>query len=349
MTHEAKIDFKGARGSNAGDEFHELWVARECLRLLEDRSQLTAIMVEGTRSSNKDYTWEGADCTLYFNGNTNSNAERVEIQQLKYSSANPDNSWTVARICSGKNRNPAKSLLRKLATAFKQLRDERKDRDIGSIKVSLITNQPIHNNLIKAIKSAQSEIPQNFSKAWKKCDSDLHRLVKAGGLSSVDFHEFAKVLELRGSNDSRFAIEDNLVTEVSRWNDFEFVEVIERLRSMVRKQMLPENAGDFINRSKVLATFEVSDEHAIFPCPMKIKNVNKGVERAVSINLAGLLEKGEQKICLHGGSGVGKTTVLTQLESCLLYGSVVVIFDCYGGGSYLDASALRHRPQEAFL
>ena len=30
-------------------------------------------------------------------------------------------------------------------------------------------------------------------------------------------------------------------------------------------------------------------------------------------------------------------------------GSVVVTFDCYGGGLDMDASALRHRPEDAFL
>jgi hypothetical protein len=29
-------DFKGARGSNTGDSFHELWALRESLRLLEE-------------------------------------------------------------------------------------------------------------------------------------------------------------------------------------------------------------------------------------------------------------------------------------------------------------------------
>ena len=40
-------DFKGARGSNTGDSFHELWALRESLRLLDVRSPFTALTVEG--------------------------------------------------------------------------------------------------------------------------------------------------------------------------------------------------------------------------------------------------------------------------------------------------------------
>ena len=43
----AKPDFKGARGSNTGDSFHELWALRQSLRLLDVRSPRMALTVEG--------------------------------------------------------------------------------------------------------------------------------------------------------------------------------------------------------------------------------------------------------------------------------------------------------------
>ncbi len=58
---------------------------------------------------------------------------------------------------------------------------------------------------------------------------------------------------------------------------------------------------------------------------------------------------GRQYICLHGAGGLGKTTALQQIESSLPKGSVFVTFDCYGGGSYLNAAHFRHRPQDAFV
>ena len=58
---------------------------------------------------------------------------------------------------------------------------------------------------------------------------------------------------------------------------------------------------------------------------------------------------GEQRICLHGEGGCGKTTAVQEIEALLPSDSVMIIFDCYGNGRYLDADAYRHRPRDAFL
>jgi hypothetical protein len=43
----AQPDFSGTRGSNAGDDFHELWALRQSLALLDQQSGLTGVTVEG--------------------------------------------------------------------------------------------------------------------------------------------------------------------------------------------------------------------------------------------------------------------------------------------------------------
>ena len=64
-------DFRGARGSNTGDQFHELWALQQVLVLLEPETDLKAVGVEGVRTQspqqNADYpTWDGVDCALYY-------------------------------------------------------------------------------------------------------------------------------------------------------------------------------------------------------------------------------------------------------------------------------------------
>ena len=58
---------------------------------------------------------------------------------------------------------------------------------------------------------------------------------------------------------------------------------------------------------------------------------------------------GAKRICLYGEGGCRKTTALQEMEALLPSDSVMIIFDCYGSGGYLDADAYRHRPQDAFL
>ena len=96
------VDFGGARGSNAGDQFREFWALEQVLRLLEPGTQLTAVTVEGVKSETQNSggdlpKWSGMDCALYFGDRLLERADAVELVQLKYSAANPESNWTVAR------------------------------------------------------------------------------------------------------------------------------------------------------------------------------------------------------------------------------------------------------------
>ena len=152
----SQIDYGGARGSNTGDEFHELWAVRQALRMLDVSSDLTAATVEGVPAiDGSGSVWGGVDCTLLFGGEDLKEADGVELQQLRYSAANPDKKWTVARACSGKNGKPQTSLIRRLGEAFKGLIQKRhKGKSLDSIKISLVTNQPLSPELEKIMETA---------------------------------------------------------------------------------------------------------------------------------------------------------------------------------------------------
>ena len=65
-------DYRGARGANAGDDFHELWALRQALALLDQDTGLTAVAVEGLRAEDESGTpqdaWDGVDFTFYIGG-----------------------------------------------------------------------------------------------------------------------------------------------------------------------------------------------------------------------------------------------------------------------------------------
>ena len=349
-SENVRIDYGGARGSNTGDEFHELWVVRHALTMLDPCSELSAIQVEGVPfNNNKGNFWDGVDCTLLFSGDTLTDAKRVEIQQLKYSAAKATQKWTVARACAGKNGKPAGSLIHRLGQAFQALDAIRNGKDLDSIKITLVTNQPVSDELIEVLASARSNVPAVFKGAWETGGTKLHRLVHASGLSPGEFKRFAAVMDCRGSVGSRFAIEDAILGAIAEWKDVEFKEAATRLRGFVRNRMLPEAAGERITKQNVLIQFGVSDESAIFPCPPALKPVSHQVSREASKKVAEAMVRGTQRICFHGTAGVGKTTALQEVATLLPDGSQMIVFDCYGGGSYMDASRSRHRPRDAFV
>lgn len=345
-----QIDYTAARGSNTGDQYHELWAARQALTLLDSDSPISAITVEGlTTKEGTETIWAGVDCSAFFGGDSASEADRVEVQQLKYSAANPTTAWTTTRFCSGKDGKLKTSPIRRLADVYKGLIDKRPGKPADTVRISLVSNQPVATDLLTVIEEARKAVSPRYSGAWKSGMPDLHRLVHASGLKPADFPGFANALDLQGSSGSRFAIEDSTLKAISMWTDVELQESANRLCRYIRKRMLPEAAGELITREKILLQFGVSDDYALFPCTSKIGPVASAVSRAIASDIVDQMKADTRHVCLHGAGGSGKTTALQQIEPLLPDGSMMVIFDCYGAGSYLDASALRHRPQDAFV
>ena len=241
-TQDTQVDYRGARGSNTGDAFHELWAVRQALKLLDPSSKLTAITVEGVPDKAKAsdvFSWDGVDCTLLFGGENLADSEYVKLEQQRYSASNPNKKWTVARVCRGRNGKPSTSLIRKLGNAFRSLIKVRDGKDINSIKISLVTNQPISPELTEIMAlAARDGVPDEFKQTWETGGQKLHRLFKASGLTPAKFKQFATVMDFCGNSGSRFSLEDKILGEITKWQDTEFRETSRRLREYVRNRML---------------------------------------------------------------------------------------------------------------
>ncbi|WP_188678147.1 ATP-binding protein [Neptunicoccus cionae] len=348
-----ELEFRGARGSNTGDVYHELWAVRSALKLLDSTSKLEAVTVEGVPSADGfGHQWDGVDCTLLYGGTSIQTADRVTLQQLKYSASEPNTSWSPSRACYGpSSTDPSSSLMRGLGKAFRETVKLRKGRPLSDISVELVTNQPVSDLVVSAINRAKSDgVPGSFKTKWQSGGDKLHRLVHASGLSPKEFQDFSKCLKFVSQTNSRFLLEEKMLMEVSAWTESEFAEVALRLRNFIRNEMMmPETAGEIINKESVLLQFGVSEIRALFPCPAKVKPVTDLVSREISKELCNCIIDSDQRILLHGSGGVGKSTIIQEFQGLLPEGSEVIVFDCYGAGSYMDASAMRHRPRDAFV
>lgn len=337
-------DFRGARGANTGDDFHELWTLRTALMLLDQDTALRAITVEGLRIEDErgahTDAWNGVDCTCYFDGDDNVSAGSLDIVQCKYSAANPDAEWTCARLAASSNTRGDNSVIGRLAQAFTGVQQQRPDLVAqGRLAIRFISNQPVAPTVLDALASHPTA-PH----------PDRRTLQIASGLSDGAFADFARCLDLsQRGHDSRFALEEDILTWIAEWTDDDARTATDYLKGHVHRKMLPEAKGEIITRLTVLSWLGVSYPEALFPCPTAISPIDLRVPRAVSSTVVEYLRHGTQRLCLHGGGGCGKTTALQEIVSLLPIGSVEVIFDCYGGGTYLDTDAYRHRPHDAFL
>jgi hypothetical protein len=343
-------DYRGARGSNAGDDFHELWALRQALTLLNPRTRLAAVAVEGLRAEDEQGeptdTWDGVDCTFYFEGNDLSSAKQIVIDQLKYSSANPEKSWTVSRLTSSSNKKGDNSVIARLARVFDSLLRKRPDLlTSGNLKIRLVSNQRINPTVIKAL--AKKGTPKKRSEREKK---DRAALLSASGLTASAFDAFAGALDLsKCGSRSRFATEEKVLLTISSWTEDDARASVDHLMRFVRRMMMPESKGEVITRESILAQLGFSDPGALFPCPSTIRIAPNLVKREEAQTIVNYLLAGNERVCYHGVAGCGKTTLLQDITTRLPQGSVLLIYDCYGSGRYLDSDAYRHRPQDAFL
>ncbi|RPI04650.1 MAG: ATP-binding protein [Ignavibacteriae bacterium] len=312
------------------------------MRLLEHGTDLRGITVEGLGVEDEvgmpTGTFDGVDCTFYYGGDDAASSKLIVIDQVKYSTINPNEPWTSARLTRSTNKKRDNSVIGRLAKVFVGIKQILADQlTTDRLKIRLISNQPIDESFLSALRGDEEE-------------GSLQKLLEASGLNQKDFDAFRKHLDFSycGAG-SRLELERQIHLAIYRWTDEETQAIVEHLRFCVRNMMMPEKEGEIITRNKVLLWMKVSDPSALFPCPPVIEHVENRISRKVSTVIAEKLQNGEQFICLHGEAGCGKTTALREVEEKLPTGSVVLLFDCYGGGRYLDAVAYRHRPKDAFL
>lgn len=90
------------RYSRAGDQFHYRWAARRCLGLLDPKSQLVCITIEGaSRDESQDkYTETGEeviDVAEYYGDSTINRATKICYHQLKHSYKG-NSHWTLSAL-----------------------------------------------------------------------------------------------------------------------------------------------------------------------------------------------------------------------------------------------------------
>lgn len=344
---EPIADFRGARGSNAGDQFHELWALEQVLGLLDPTKGLTSVTVEGvaaerTGLAGDEPHWDGVDCALYFGGATLETARRVEFAQLKYSS-DPDRPWSIARLSASSAKTGNNSVLRRLAEDFREARARMQPG--AELKLRLISNQQIADTALRVFQAGASGGP-----IPKEVQEDLAAVAKATGLDRGDLPSFLTALDVSECGTaSRFSQRERLILAVAKLIEDNAASDVAELRQRVRELMLPERHRERATFEMVLSWFDIADRSGLFPCPQATVAVEKPIMRRVAKEVAQAITAGARLICLYGPAGCGKTTAVKLLSGLLPEGSCLVLFDCYGAGRYRFSDDRRHLPENAFL
>lgn len=342
----SKPDYTGAKGSNAGDDYHELWALRQALTLLDKDTALLGMTVEGLRPEDEHGSpsdvFDGIDCALYFNGTTATSANPIEVIQFKYSAASPQAPWTTARLISSSAKTRNNSVLFRLATAFADLKERRNGSTVG-IRLLLVSNQPADPQTVQLLR----DIGDGTSLTGTAV-SRAEKLRKAANLGDDGFREFSAALDLTQTG-SRFNVKEAVLRAISTWTEGDAHTLTNSLLRFLRGKMMPESKGEWISREVLLTELGFSNWQALFPCPPQLRTIANPVPRQAAKDVVAAMVNGSTHLCLHGHGGTGKTTTLQEVERQLPAGSTMLVFDCYGAGTYLNSDSFRHRAKDAFL
>ncbi|MEJ0040694.1 MAG: ABC transporter ATP-binding protein [Rhizomicrobium sp.] len=320
--------------------FHELWALRSALGLLIPKTDLKAVTVEGIGAPDTSgYQYDGVDCALFYGDAAIDRATRIELLQLKYSTADPATAWTTARLTANKAKKGNNSVLRKLAEAYTHAGGAA--APTAEVIVRLVSNQPIAPEVGTTVQAIQGGDTTSETSA---------RFIEACGLNGEELLRFLSILDFSEmGTGSRAALLDSLtfaVAEIINGNADAQVLV---LQGRIRNLMMPGAEREKITQNSVLSWFGLSSVAGLFPAPQDLQAATNPIARQPAKELLDAISGGTRVVCLHGPGGCGKTTTLMQVATLLPPDSISVVFDCYGAGRYTHTNDRRHLPENAFL
>lgn len=334
------VEIDTVRASRAGHTFHERWAARRALQLVFPNDDLFAIAVEGISSTEtaSPGTWaeEVADLVLYYgDGDNFQTCERLETVQFKYKVREE----AVTASYLKKTIEKFSSTIVGYEKAFSAAEVDTKTSFI------FVTNAVFKDSLSEAIASLIEGTTPSDHNAVNQA-RDLKKWCVDAGLSDASrlFSKMVFRAGEKGLSGQDSALKRTL-TDWSAGADSDARVRLHGLQDLVLKKAGPSGQGkNLIRREDVLDALDCWPED-LFPADTRFIDVGAVVERSELLTVHDLVKASGQPVFVHAEGGVGKTVFVQSLAARITNEFEVVVFDCFGGGSYRSDNHSRHLPR----
>lgn len=329
------------RASRDGDQFHYLWAARRSLKLLTPHHGLVAITIEGASTDelqDADPVEAGEeiiDIAEYFGGTTIEQATLVRYMQLKHSTLHEHEAWSPSGL-----EKTIKGFSKRYVNLCRELPNEPLPQ---KLEFWFVTNRPISKDFTEAIEDAAAQREPRHP-------DNLTKLEKFTSLDGLELATFCSMLKLEGREDNYWHQRNILSQEVSGYLPGLDVDAPMRLKELVSRKALSENADNpEINKIDVLRALH-SSENDLYPAPCLIQQISDALPRAQESELiSSILGAAGRPVIIHADAGVGKSILSTRIGLCLPSDSVSILYDCFGNGQYRSPTGYRHRHRTALV
>jgi hypothetical protein len=319
------------RASRDGDQFHYLWAARRCLRLLSPQSRLVAVSIEGAatlESADPDDGNEIIDIAEYFDSEELEKAALVRYMQLKHSTLHADKPWTASGLTK-----TIKGFIKKQSTL-------KSPEILAKVEFWFVSNRSLSQVSRETIEDAAA------GQGPRHAD-ELQKLEKLAGLSGTELSQFCSRLRFDDKQDGYWEQRNLLYQDVVGYLADADVDALTQLKELVSTKALTENKEHpTITRLDVLRVLK-ADQDTLFPAPCLIADVPNAIRRKQEAALfEAIATAGAKPVIVHAEGGVGKSIFASHIKHGLPLGSVTILYDCFGNGQYRNALGYRHRHRD---
>ena len=345
MTKKRKHSVDSTRASRDGHEYHEAWTARKAMQLLQLNSDLAAIAVEGLspidQARSSPETVQIADITLYYGSRpTFEHASQTSIAQFKYSVSSIDKDFRAYH---------AKKTIQKFANTYLDYKKKYGTEAVQNrLDFQLITNQPIYEPLLQAIKAIASSCPVTGN-----VKKQAEQFKAAAGLDGKPLASFAAKCRLIGRSGSLPETKSELASLLVDWSatsDPIATARLGKLRNLVRdKAGSKYESENLITHTDILAALEIGDPKDLLPCETALADIGEILEREQLADAITCIQSSSAPLLVHAAGGIGKTVFMDSLAAKLCEDYEVIFFDCFGGGAYRSPEDARHLPRRGLV
>jgi hypothetical protein len=323
--------------SNAGDRYHFVLAARRVLDLLHPTKRLQRVVLEGVApedTGSDEDAYLGVDLASYFGGSTLETADELTITQIKYSPTHPNKPWTLAQLAALRHSTkPASSILGKLGVAFAELHARAPN---VRYRIEVLTNRPLDASDTESFIRVRDAIAAG----------------EEGGLTAVDLEwlaTFKRAVQVDGPTFARFVLsfditgfgspllsraEGQLAEEVATFVSDGLH--VGDLLSFIQEHAIPDRRTD-VTREDVLRQLRLFEED-FQPAPASLEPSSTLFGTRDSAAIAEAVRALPLGILLaHGLAGRGKTSAVQILARDYAEEFGVIVYDCFGGGSGVQA------------
>ncbi len=328
------------RSSRAGDEFHYVWAARQCLRLLDFNTTLSELSIEGASKNADDTSIQAGEYVIdvgeYHNNNETDELDHIIYHQLKHSTTRLDQHFVPSELGT---------TLVGFSNRFKEfIKIHGEDFAKNKLKFSFISNRLVDTKVKDSFRALRHGTA-------KETGSIEQKLLRYTEFTFDELQSFAKCVTFNDNEGDYLAQRGQLKLELSPlFAGGISREKLESLVAMIKNKALPHSSHrPTITREDVLKRFEVSSMDELFPAQPKFDRLTNRIPRQQETTFLKSILESQLPIVIHASGGVGKSVLAQSLCESLPENSIGIVFDCFAAGTYRNPSSPRHEHRQALV